>query len=173
MTGQPTHTRNANPSTRKRVLTIPSGTSRTKQSFAPECDINKILRKFEKNGALNHVMTSPPQYGNFIGYQDYHKSMNKILEAQDAFAAIPSAIRSTFNNDPALFLEFAQNPDNLDQMVALGLAEKPAKEATEADLGGQGGKTPPTNQKSTQTPSAPDKSTREPQGAQSAIQSPE
>lgn len=33
-------------------------------------------------------------------------------------------VRKRFNYDPAAFLEFADNPENLDELVAMGLATK-------------------------------------------------
>lgn len=118
------------PLTRKRVakhFTLPS---LAKQSFLKETDINNIMRKFEKDGLLEHVNTHKGDYGNFIGYEDYHSSLNSILLAEEAFLTIPSKIRATFNNDPVQFLEFAQNPENLDKMIEMGLA--PAREPVRA-----------------------------------------
>ncbi len=125
--------RNANPLTRVRVAKHFTGTSLAKQSFKEECDINTIMRKYEKSGLIAHLNKHQGQYGNFIGFQDYHASQNQILEARESFATIPAKIRAKFNNDPATFLEFAQNPDNLDQMIEMGLAPpKPPGPLTEA-----------------------------------------
>ena len=120
--------RNANPWTRVRVAKHPVGPSLAKQSFKDECDINYIMRKFEKKGVIDHLNNHQGQYGNFIGFEDYHISQNKILAAAEAFASIPSKIRAKFGNDPATFLEFAQNPENLDEMIKIGLAPQKAQE---------------------------------------------
>ncbi len=125
----PTPIRNANPSTRVAVRHHPSGPSLAKQSFREECDINTIMKKYEKTGLIEHLNRHQGDYGNFIGYEAYHESLNKLLAAQEAFASIPSSIRRKFGNDPAEFLEFAQNPENLDQMIEMGLAPPKRPEA--------------------------------------------
>lgn len=85
------------------------------------------MKGYEKNGLLEHLNTHQGDYGSFINYEDYHNSMNKILAAKDAFYTIPSAIRAKFQNDPSLFMSFAQDEKNIDLMVEMGLARaKPA-----------------------------------------------
>lgn len=103
---------------------------RTKQSFKNECDINNIMSKFEKSGLLDHVNHHKGDYGDFVGYDDYHSCVNQVLDAQEAFASIPSKIRALFGNDPASFMDFAQNPDNMTEMVKMGLAHGPSTGAT-------------------------------------------
>ena len=38
------------------------------------------------------------------------------------FADLPSSIRTKFNNDPAQYLDFVQDPEKLEEMRELGLA---------------------------------------------------
>lgn len=108
----------------KRVQIDCSPHGRTKSEFKKECDVNEIMRKFEKNQLISHVNDHQGDYGDFSTFEDYHASVNAVLEANDAFASVPSKIRATFNNDPAQFLQFVQDPSNLDQMVEMGLAHK-------------------------------------------------
>ena len=125
--------RNANPLTRVRVAKQFNLPSLAKQSFKEECNINTIMRKYEKSGLIDHLNTHQGEYGNFIGFENYHTSLNQILEANEAFSTIPAKIRYQFNNDPEAFLQFAQNPENLDQMIEMGLAPpKPPEPATGA-----------------------------------------
>ena len=107
------------------------GPGRTKQSFAKESNINLIMAKYEKTGLLDHLNKHEGNYGNFIGYADYHTSMNQIQEAADAFQTIPAGVRAKFSNDPAKFLEFAQNPENIDELIEMGLA-RPKSPTSEA-----------------------------------------
>ena len=37
---------------------------------------------------------------------------------------MPLEVRKRFNYDPSAFLEFAENPNNLDELVSMGLATK-------------------------------------------------
>lgn len=125
--------RNANPWTRVRVAKHFTEPSLAKQSFKNECDINNIMRKFEKDGLMDHLNTHKGEYGDFIGYQDYQTSINRVLEAQEAFLTIPAKVRYQFKNNPAEFLEFAQNPENFDQMVEMGLATPKRTEPHEGE----------------------------------------
>lgn len=96
--------------------------TQTKQCFRDECDINNILRKYQKVGIVEHLARFQGRYGDFVTSEDYQSSLNKISEARACFDALPSTIRDRFHNDPAQFLDFAQNPKNVDEMVKLGLA---------------------------------------------------
>lgn len=98
--------------------------SRCKQSPRDETDINLIMARFEKDGILEHLNQHQGDYGNFIGFEDYHTSMNRIRDAEEAFATIPASVRARFNNDPAEFLRVAQDPDQHGLMVELGLARR-------------------------------------------------
>jgi phage internal scaffolding protein len=92
----------------------------TKQSFKDECDINRIMDKYQKTGAVSHFNRHSPRYGDHSG-MDFHEAMNVITETQRMFGDLPSTVRNKFANDPGLFLDFIQNPENADEMAALGL----------------------------------------------------
>lgn len=100
--------------------------SLTKQSFRDECDVNFILRKYQKTGLLEHVNRFQGDYADLTDVPDYQTSLNKVIDAQSAFMTLPSAIRKQFSNDPQEFLEFVQNPDNADAMIEMGLRDRPA-----------------------------------------------
>lgn len=97
----------------------------THQSFKNECDINLIISKFEKTGLIEHVNKVHGNYGDFIDSVDYQYCMNQVLEARESFSSLPSKIRKRFDNDPRLFLEFAQDERNRDEMIELGLIQVP------------------------------------------------
>lgn len=105
-----------------------AGPSRTKQSFRDECDINNILRKFNVTGQLP-IGSVQPQYGDFSGITDYQSALNAVMAAQDSFLALPAKVRAKFDNDPALFVEFASNEANKDEMKALGLLREETAQA--------------------------------------------
>jgi len=91
--------------------------------MAPECDINSIMKKYEKTGVLEHRNNYEGAYGDFSdGPQDYHESMNAVLVADEMFSSLPAKIRRRFHNDPGSFIEFATNPENQKEMIALGLS---------------------------------------------------
>ncbi len=95
--------------------------TRTKQSFKEECNINNIMSKYMKDGLLEHVNTHQGRYEDLPSNTDYHDGLNTLLRANEAFNTLTSAIRKQFNNDPAEFLEFITDPENQDEINALGL----------------------------------------------------
>lgn len=104
----------------RRVKTKVDPVSMTKQSFKDECDINKIMAKFQKTGAIEHYAKHQPQYGDTTGI-DYLDCLNVVANANTMFEELPSTIRKKFENDPRQFLDFVQNPDNQEEMIELGL----------------------------------------------------
>lgn len=94
--------------------------SRAKQSFAEECDINTIVRRF---GLTGHVPVGVrmPTYADYANLPDYHSAMNAIAQAREAFDAMPSSVRARFQNDPGLFVDFCSDAKNRDEAVKLGL----------------------------------------------------
>lgn len=103
-----------------------SGTeSLTQQQFKEEADINTIVRRF---GITGQMPENPrvPHYGDFTEVTDYQTALNAVRAAEEAFLALPAAVRAEFNNDPQLLLEAVEDPRNLDRLRELGLAN-PAK----------------------------------------------
>ena len=90
------------------------------QQFKDECDINNILERFGVTGELP-TNTRLPQYGDFSGITDYQSALNAVMEAQEAFMALPAAVRARFANDPAAFVDFCSDESNRDEAIALGL----------------------------------------------------
>lgn len=95
--------------------------SLTKQAFQKECDINTIMAKYQKTGLIDHNNSVQGRYGDFITSHDYQSALDEIHLISDAFASLPSSVRSRFENDPAAFLDFTQNPENTAEMRELGL----------------------------------------------------
>lgn len=109
---------------RRKVAYKTKGASRTKQSMKDECDVNNILKRYQKTGLLP-VATGPGgDYIDVSAVGEYQESLNTVIRAQEAFAALPSGVRARFSNDPAQFLSFVGDPKNADELVKLGLAEK-------------------------------------------------
>lgn len=104
--------------------------SLTHQSMSADCDINNIMKRFEKTGVLDHINNRQGDYADFLSAEDYHSSMLKVVEAQDMFSSLPASIRSRFENDPAQFLDFVHNPDNRDEMASMGLLDNPVPQGT-------------------------------------------
>lgn len=99
-----------------------TGPSLTKQEFKDECDINVIMKRYEKDGFLAHFNKYQGQYGDFLDAPEFHEAQNKVLVATEMFMSLPAAIRSRFDNDPGAFLDFVGDPANGKELVELGLA---------------------------------------------------
>jgi len=108
---------------RERVITPCSEVSRTKQSFAEECDVNTIVERYKSTGALRQVV----DVGEFLDVSDRYdlrEALDRVHRAEESFLSLPSEVRARFQNDPAAFLEFCQDEQNFDELVELGLVEK-------------------------------------------------
>lgn len=108
------------------------GTGKTQQSFKAETDINNILKKYQKTGAITHLNEHGENYG-FATATDYHAALNLQISAQNMFNALPSSLRSKFEGDPAKFLAFVQDETNLPEMQTLGLLTPGATIPTPAE----------------------------------------
>lgn len=97
----------------------------TKQSFKNECDINKIMEKFQKSGAISHYASHAPDYGECT-QANLQDALNIVADANTMFEELPSSIRAKFHNDAGQFLDFVQDKKNLEEMRELGLANKAA-----------------------------------------------
>lgn len=111
--------------------------SRAQQQFRDECDINRILERFNVTGQLP-VSSVQPSYGDFSGVFDYQSAANAVIAANQSFAALPSKLRNRFNNDPAAFLAFVEDDANVEECYQLGILKRPeprVESPTEPDQG--------------------------------------
>lgn len=104
--------------------TVDTGPGLTKQSFKDESNINFIMKKYQKTGTVNFVANTQPEFME-IPAIDFMSAMNTVIRANEMFGDMPSSLRKRFNNDPAEYLAFMEDPSNLDEMVKLGLAKYP------------------------------------------------
>lgn len=97
--------------------------SLTRQEFAEECDINTLMSKYDKVGFPAHISKGPGQYLDVSDVPDLQRAMQVLSDARDAFMRLPARTRFEFDNDPAKFVAFAQDPQNNAQMREWGLTE--------------------------------------------------
>lgn len=95
------------------------------QERIKENDINYIMDRFLKDG-----ITPPPPpegvvYGDGTLMRTYEERKKFILEAEASFESLPAKIRKRFDNQPALFLEFMDDPENDEEAIRLGLKVDP------------------------------------------------
>ena len=97
----------------------------TVQSARKATDINVIVARYRKTGELPRISLNA-MYGDFTEVGEYRDMLDKLNAAKVLFEQLPSKVRSKFENDAGQFVDFAVNPDNLEEMRKLGLA--PVKE---------------------------------------------
>lgn len=95
------------------------------QEFKEECDINNIMAKFQRTGALEWAQKYDPAYLDVAGFS-FQAAQDTILMAQTMFDDLPSTVRDRFGNDPAAFLDFMHDASNRDEMMRLGLLREAA-----------------------------------------------
>jgi hypothetical protein len=95
--------------------------SKAVQDQKEDTDINTIVRNFGVTGKLPEGVRIP-SYGDFDGIGDYREAIDAVRSADKAFLALPSDLRARLDHDPQRFLEYVQDPSNLEEMRKLGLA---------------------------------------------------
>lgn len=95
--------------------------SLTQQQYKDECDINVIMKRYSTTGLLPLGTTKTEVYDDFSQAGDYLEAMLILKNAQDQFNELEANVRLRFHNDPAEFLEFVHNPDNLEEARKLGM----------------------------------------------------
>lgn len=94
--------------------------SMTKQNHKAECDINKIMAKYQKTGIINHLQNHGAEYGEYSPI-DFQEAMELIARGQSMFEDLPSSARKYFDNDPAQFMKAFHQEGNEDTFRDLGL----------------------------------------------------
>lgn len=112
------------------------GPSLTRQDMAEECDINNIMAKYEATGYLPSVNGREPYYADFTAMPtDLRGAMDLMRDAEEAFMSLPAKVRKEFDNDAALFADFAADPEHREFLVQHGLAERAAPATPEVAPG--------------------------------------
>lgn len=103
---------------------------RVEQAHGNEQNINTIMKKYRITGVLPDPVL-PGVYGDFSGAEDFHTAQDKLIKAKNMFMALPSDLRTTFKNDPGLFLNFVNDPANRAEAQEMGLipSDDPPKPA--------------------------------------------
>lgn len=108
----------------KQKVTLTTLDARVEQCHKDECDINKIIAKYDRTGVLTHVNNFEARYEDLTGL-DYQTMLNTVANANSMFEGLPSEIRNQFANDPAKFISFMDDENNNEQMYEMGLKQRP------------------------------------------------
>lgn len=99
----------------------------TQQSGKDECDINIIVERAKRGADLSQLLSvRAPMYGDFTSIPtDLREAMATIKFADQLFMSMDAQVRIRFNNDPALMLDFLNDPANREEAIKLGLVKAP------------------------------------------------
>lgn len=107
---------------RRRVQVTFTEPTLTKQSFKDESDVNKIVAKYKKTGDPSLLMKRTSHvYADVSDVPSYQDALEVVRQAEETFMALPSAVRSRFNNNPAELLDFISKKENIEEGIKLGL----------------------------------------------------
>ncbi len=129
---------------------------RTKQSFKKETDINTIMARYVKTGAIAPEALAQRQavFADVSEIGDFQECQQRIASAHSAFMTLEPELRARFENDPAQLLDFVADPENREEAIELGIIEKPAEKAPDVKPGKPQRAEPPSP-KGTPTPPPP------------------
>lgn len=99
-----------------------TGVSRTQQQFKSAVNVNNIIARYSSTGVLPQDRREA-FYGDFSVVPDFQERRQVIINAENAFMALPSKLRKRFNNNAGELMEFLQDEKNLDEAIALGLVD--------------------------------------------------
>lgn len=136
---------------------------RTRQDGKDDADINVLLARY---GVKNDKWPTSAQlaalpvsgqralYGDFTGETDFQLQQNAIIDAREAFLALPAKVRKEFDNDPAKLLEFVHDDKNYEKAKELGLLAEPKPAPKPQEVVVKGGRLDPDESASKGPPEA-------------------
>ena len=115
-----------------------SGGSLTDQSFAASCNVNNIVRHYEKTGIDPYSDRLQNQIFGVATSTSYEEAMRHAAEVNSAFALLPSAERAKHDNNPQQWLDHAVEPEAVYEPPEPS-NDPPAKPAPQDASGGDQG----------------------------------
>lgn len=104
----------------------------TQQSAKDECDVNVIIDRVKRGADIPSATVNPPMYGDFtVIPTDLRECLNTVRQADELFMSLDAKVRRRFDNDPALMLDFLNDPANRQEAIDLGLVAAPPKAEVE------------------------------------------
>lgn len=96
----------------------------TRQSEADACDINFIMKRYEKTGILP-VSAKEAAFTDVSEVGSFREALDVIQRAEEGFMQLPAKVRERFGNDAVAFVDFCSDPANLAELQDLGVVEAP------------------------------------------------
>lgn len=97
----------------------------TEQHHLPECDLSTILNRFVR--AQVPVSVPVSSFMDLTNLPDYQESLNSVHLTNKLFDSLPLAVKTAYDQNPALFVKALSDPLQKDRLIALGVFDAPAK----------------------------------------------
>lgn len=88
----------------------------TKQSYAEELDVNRIIARHAAQGTLPFLHAHQGEFGDFADF-DFQEAHLMIARAKSLFYELPANVRAEFNGDPGAFFDFVNDPENSERLA--------------------------------------------------------
>lgn len=119
----------------------PGGPSLTKASLGVGLETREIVAKYIETGILEAWNRAQPRFGDFSGPLDLQSALDRVLEAQESFQALPPEVRDRCQNDPVEFLRLVNDPAGAAELRGFGLV-LPGDQVVQPGASPQGEKSP-------------------------------
>lgn len=106
---------------REPVPYIDNEPSLCRTEFADECDINKIMKRFEATGVIPAPGREPIYWDSENIPNNLQDAMAGMMYANELFMQLPAAVRKEFDNDAVQFVAFASDEANKSKLKEWGL----------------------------------------------------
>ena len=115
--------------------------SLTVQDEDGSTDLNVMLKRMGvKDGSVLPAtlgVTDPRYYGDFTDAPDLKTALDRIMDAEEKFMALPPQLRERFHNSALEMLQWVQDPNNIEeaiklQMLKRDISEEPIKTIEDA-----------------------------------------
>ena len=86
--------------------------SLTQQHMAEECDINKIMERYERTGQIDRLNSVRGFFGDVsqLYDRDYATIQDMVCEVECNFMELPAETRRKFDNDPRKMMTWLADP---------------------------------------------------------------
>ncbi len=92
----------------------------TEQAHKNECNVNLIIKKYDKTGLIEHVSKFEGTFGDQTGLE-FKQAQDMITGAIRLFQMLPADIKKRFKQSPEHLLRFMEDENNRDEAIKLGL----------------------------------------------------
>lgn len=89
----------------------------TKQAFKDSTDINKLMARVAAGQTISHLVKHGAVYGDFSDIDDLMDAHAKLARGQAIFDELPGEVKREFNNSPAEFFKYVNDPANAENVA--------------------------------------------------------